>query len=195
MTTRTFEEALQAALPVVYQRLTRRYGDEQLAEEVSWDCLTQAYEVWREDPDYFANRDLTRWTSNRANWRALDVLRKRSRLASLAEERGDDGETFPTLIDPRDAEEERRLQRDREAVFASVQQLDERDRFIVESYYYDGLTDQEIGRHLFGEEGSEQARGLRVGAAGRRGHAQLHALVVQAGVDAADYSSAPHQAV
>lgn len=195
MTTRTFEEALQAALPVVYQRLTRRYGDAQLAEEVSWDCLTQAYEVWREDPDYFANRDLTRWTSNRANWRALDVLRKRSRLASLAEEPGDYGESLPTLLDPRDDEQERRLLRDREAVFSSVRQLDEQDRFIIESYYYDGLTDQEIGTRLFGRNGSEQSRGLRVWRRRRKGHAQLQALVVKAGVDPADYTPGPHQAV
>src|SRR5262245_173487 len=123
-TTRTFEEELQAALPVVYQRLTRRYGDEQLAEEVSWDCLTQAYEVWRNDPDYFANRDLTRWTSNRANWRALDVLRKRARLSPLAEDRSEDGDSAYPLADPRHDEDTKRRERDREAVFASVRQLD-----------------------------------------------------------------------
>lgn len=195
MTTRTFEEELQAALPVVYQRLTRRYGDEQLAEEVSWDCLTQAYEVWRDDPDYFANRDLTRWTSNRANWRALDVLRKRSRLTPLAEDRGEDGEHVSPLVDPRDDEDARRRLRDREAVFASVRQLDEPDGRIVESYYYDGLTDQEIGSLLYGDEGSDQARGLRVWRRRRKAHAQLQTLLVENGIDPADYAPVAHQAV
>src|SRR5262245_47023200 len=115
LTDRAFEKAIAAALPVLCQRLTRRYGDEQLAEEVSWDCLTQAYEVWRADPDYFANRDLTAWSSQRASWRALDRLRERGRFAPLAEEHLDDGETVHApLIDPRDDEAARRLQRDRE---------------------------------------------------------------------------------
>jgi DNA-directed RNA polymerase specialized sigma24 family protein len=195
MTPRTFEEEIQAALPVVYQRLTRRYGDEQLAEEVSWDCLTQAYEVWRSDPGYFANRDLTRWTSNRANWRALDVLRQRARLTPLAEDRAEDGETARPLADPRDDEDARRLARDREAVFASIRQLDEQDGLIVESYYYDGLTDQEIGARLYGGEGTDQARGLRVWRRRRKARAQLQTLLIENGIDPADYSPVAHQAV
>jgi DNA-directed RNA polymerase specialized sigma24 family protein len=196
LTDRAFEKAMQAAFPILCQRLTRRYGDEQLAEEVSWDCLTQAYEVWRTDPDYFANRDLTAWTSQRASWRALDRLRERGRFAPLAEEHLDDSENIHApLIDPRDEEAARRLQRDREITFASLQQLDEQDREILERYYYDDCTDQEIGAQLYGEDGSEQARGLRIWRRRQKAHARLETILVENGIDPTDYTPMAHQAV
>jgi RNA polymerase sigma factor (sigma-70 family) len=195
LTDRAFEKALEAALPVIFQRLARRYGDEQLAEEVSWDCLTQAYEVWRADPHYFANRDLTAWSSQRASWRALDKLRERARFAPLAEDHPDDGEpAHAPLIDPRDDEAARRLQRDREVTFASLAQLPDQDREILEDYYYDGLTDQEIGAQLY-EDGSEQARGLRVWRRRQKAHARLETILVENGIDPTDYAPVAHQAV
>lgn len=193
---RAFEKAIEAALPVLFQRLTRRYGDEQLAEEVSWDCLTQAYEVWRADPHYFANRDLTAWSSQRASWRALDQLRERGRFAPLAEEYLEEGENVHApLIDPRDDEAGRRLERDREVVFTSLRQLDEQDRDILEGYYYDDLTDQEIGAQLYGQDGSEQARGLRVWRRRQKAHARLETILVDNGIDPTDYAPVAHQAV
>lgn len=195
MTTRAFEEALLAALPVVFERLARRYGDEQLAEEVSWDCLTRAFEVWLDDPEYFTAHDLTRWTSNRANWRALDVLRKRSRHAPLGDARGEDADHIASLADPREGEAARRLESEREAVFAGVQRLEEQDRAIVEGYYYDGHTDQEIGGLLYGDEGSEQARGLRVWRRRQKAQAQLRTILVEEGIDPSDFIPVAPQAL
>lgn len=192
---RPFERSMQEAFAVLRARLTRRYGDPQLAEEVSWDCLTQAYEVWREDPAFFANRDLTAWTGQRATWRALDRLRERGRFAPLAEEHpGEPGEgAAAPLVEPREAE--RRRLRDRQLTWRSLQQLGEQDREILEGYYYDGLTDQQIGARLYGGEGSEQARGLRVWRRRRKAQQRLRTLLEQNGLDAADYAPLASQAV
>ena len=193
---RAFALSLQDALATVSARLTRRFGDPQLAEEISWDCLTQAYEVWRNDPHYFANRDLTAWTSQRASWRALDRLRERGRHAPLAEEHaGEAGEGVGALIDPSDAEADRRLTRDRHITWRSLQQLPEQDRRILEGYYYDDRTDQEIGAELFGDEGTEQARGLRVWRRRRKAHERLRTLLLENGIDPTDYGVVASQAL
>ena len=193
---RAFALSLQDAFVTVSARLTRRFGDPQLAEEVSWDCLTQAYEVWRNDPLFFANRDLTSWTSQRANWRALDRLRERGRHAALAEEHpGESGEGVVALIDPTDAEAERRTIRDRHITWRSLQRLTDQDRQILESYYYDNRTDQEIGTDLFGDQGSEQARGLRVWRRRRKAHERLKTLLLENGIDPTDYGVVASQAL
>lgn len=193
-----FEELLRAALPVISQRLTRRYGDPQLAEEVSWDCLTQAYEVWRRDPHFFESRDLTAWSSQRACWRVLDRLRERGRFASLAEEhgQGEESEAFGLpLADPGNEECVRQLLSDRQLTWECLEELDEQDREILLAYYYDNLTDQEIGTRLYGCEGSEQARGLRVWRRRQKAHDRLRTLLERHGIDVGDSSPVTHQAV
>lgn len=193
---RAFERSLQEAFVVLRARLTRRYHDPQLAEEVSWDCLTQAYEVWRRDPSFFANRDLTAWTGQRATWRALDRLRERGRFAPLAEDQNaKPGDNIAVLIDPTEAEDERRLARDRQTTWRSLQQMDDQDRAILEGYYYDEQTDQQIGSRLYGDEGSEQARGLRVWRRRRKAQERLRTLLEENGIDPTDYTPLASQAV
>jgi DNA-directed RNA polymerase specialized sigma24 family protein len=195
---RSFEESLLAAFPLLCQRLTRRFGDPQLAEEVSWDCLTQAYEVWRADPHFFERRDLTAWSSQRAAWRALDRLRERGRFAPLAEEHAgdEDGEGLGApLADPADEEAARRLLRDRQLTWDSLRQLGPDDREVLEGYYYEGLTDQEIGARRYGPEGSAQARGLRVWRRRKKAQERLKTLLVENGIDPSDYAPLAVQAV
>jgi DNA-directed RNA polymerase specialized sigma24 family protein len=194
---RAFAQALQEAFAVLRARLTRRYGDPQLAEEISWDCLTRAYEVWRDDPAFFAHRDLTSWTGQRATWRALDRLRERGRFAPLAEEHSGDaseGAAAP-LADPADAAAERRRLRDRQVTWRALQRLEAQDREILEGYYYDDLTDQQIGSRLYGDEGSEQARGLRVWRRRRKAQERLRTLLEEGGIDPSDYAPVASQAV
>ena len=64
-----FEASVTQAYTVVYNRVSARFGDPQLADEVSVDSLTQAFEKWRADPDYFRTHDLTAWSSRLAAWR------------------------------------------------------------------------------------------------------------------------------
>ncbi len=194
---RAFARTLQETFAVVCARLTRRFGDPQLAEEVSWDCLTLAYELWREDRAFFANRDLASWASQRACWRALDRLRERARLIPLAEEHpGEAGEgVVPTPPDPAEVEAGRRRLRDQQITWRSLQQLDEQDRLILEGYYYDHLTDQEIGGRLFGHEGSGPARGLRVWRRRRKAQERLRTLLEENGIDPSDYAVVASQAV
>lgn len=195
---RAFEEALEATFSMVRDRLTRRFGDEQLAEEVSWDCVTQAYEAWRGDPTFFAERDLRAWTSQRALWRALDRLRERGRFVPLSEEHssGNEGEAGgPAQLSVTDEETMRQWERDRQLTWNSLQQLPSADRELLEQYYYEERTDQEIGAQLYGEEGSEQARGLRVWRRRQKALTQLEKILIENGLDSADYAPLTHQAI
>jgi DNA-directed RNA polymerase specialized sigma24 family protein len=193
----TFVQALHAAHAVISQRLRARYGDPQLAEEISWECLTHAFEVWREDPSYFDQRDLTAWTSQRATWRALDRLRERTRFLPLAEEHNGEADESATAarVEAKDEVGERGRLRDRQITWECLNQLDEEDRLILLGYYYDGLTDQEIGTALYGNEGSEQARGLRVWRRRQKAHNKLRTMLVANGIDISDYAPATSQAV
>lgn len=194
----SFVEALQAAYPVLRDRLTRRFGDPQLAEEVGWDCLTHAYELWLARPGYFANRDLLAWTCQRAVWRALDRLRDRGRHTPLAEEHmGEelaDAVAGP-LLGVLDEEADRQRERDRQRTWDTLQKLDDLDRYILESYYYDDLTDQEIGDRLYGDETTEQGRGLRVWRRRKKAHARLKTLLIEGGMAPSEYAPLASQAV
>jgi DNA-directed RNA polymerase specialized sigma24 family protein len=196
---RPFEESLKSTFVLVSQRLTRRYGDPQLAEEVTWDCLTRAFEVWMEDPHYFEEHDLTAWISQRATWRALDRLRERSKFAPLVEEHAsgeEDGESpHAPLIDLADEEAVQGRERDRQITWESLQQLDENDRRILEGYYYDHRTDQELGAQLYDDECSDQARGLRIWRRRQKAHALLERLLVENGIDPTDYTPIAQQAL
>src|ERR1700722_3526726 len=82
-----FEDLITRAYPVVFNHLVSRFKDAQLAEEVSVDSLTHAFEKWRTEPNYFRAHSLVGWISRWATWRALDRLRERTRLRPLPEER------------------------------------------------------------------------------------------------------------
>jgi DNA-directed RNA polymerase specialized sigma24 family protein len=187
MSRSSFEQSLANSFPVVFRRLTTRFGDEQLAEEVSLDCLSQAFELWRLDPAYFATHDLTAWASRRATWRALDRLRERARHRPLPEERSDDDRAVAAVLPLREAAAEQ-VTRDRELTWQALQKLAPEDRAVLVAWYYDQLSDQEIGAALYGAgNGTAQARGLRVWRRRQRARARLRDLVIAEGVDAADW--------
>src|SRR5271166_413026 len=180
-----FEESVTQAYAVVFNRLSARFGDPQLAEEVSVDSLARAFEKWRADPTYFRTHDLAAWSSRLAAWRALDRLRERTRLRPLPEERPLDGDDFtpsPNVL-PRQESAPEGLLRDREITWNSLQKLDEEDRAILSGYYYDGSTDQELGAELFGPTASTQANGLKVWRRRQRAHARLREVLIDEGID------------
>src|SRR5262245_1086959 len=144
-----FKQSLATTFPVVFRRLNSRFGDEQLAEEVSHDCLSQAFELWRLNPGYFTTRDLTAWASRRATWRALDRLRDRARHRPLPEERGpDDDERAGPAWRPRFEPVAPQELRDRELTWTALGKLAPEDRDILIAWYYDQRSDQEIGATL-----------------------------------------------
>ena len=56
-----FEGNLAQVWRTVFHRLAARFGDPQLAEEVSTDCLSRAWEVWAQDPGYFREHGALYW--------------------------------------------------------------------------------------------------------------------------------------
>jgi DNA-directed RNA polymerase specialized sigma24 family protein len=189
MSQSALEQALSEAFPVLYHRLNSRYRDPQLAEEVSWDCLTQAFEQWREDPGYFTRHDLTAWSSRRANWRAVDRLRERGRHSPLPEEHPQEEDQYPaafaraTRTDP----EEERIAADRVRAWEALQTLDERDRYLLTEHFYESTSDQVLGRELFGDDASVQAVGLRVWRLRQKALGRLQEKLLEAGIDAEDW--------
>lgn len=184
-----FEQSLAATWPVVVHRVRARFGDAQLAEEVSLDCLSRAFELWRTDPGYFTARDLTAWATRRAAWRALDRLRDRGRHRPLPEERAEDGdEGAPLRWAPRVAARPDEAARDCQLAWAALGRLPAEDREILLAWYYDQRSDQEIGAALYGAAtGTAQARGLRVWRRRRRAQGRLREALLAEGVEPADW--------
>jgi RNA polymerase sigma factor (sigma-70 family) len=191
-----FEGLCRRAYPVIYNRVSSRFGDPQLAEEVSVDSLACAFEKWRIDPAWFCKHDLTAWSSRWAIWRAVDRLRERNRFRPLPEERplGDERVAVANVRPRRENAPEGRA-RDYHLTWDCLRKLDPEDRVILSRYYYDGLTDQELGDELFGPSASSQANGLKVWRRRRRAHARLRELLLASGLDPADWSSPGGQAV
>jgi DNA-directed RNA polymerase specialized sigma24 family protein len=189
MSQATLERALNEAYPVLFHRLNSRYHDPQLAEEVSWDCLTQAFELWQVDPGYFIRHDLTAWSSRRANWRAVDRLRDRGRFTPLPEEQPLEDDrpaavfSAATQTDP----EDERLVVDRVRTWEALQALDERDRYLLTEHFYESTSDQALGAELFGDEASPQALGLRVWRLRQKALVRLQKQLLEAGIDPEDW--------
>jgi DNA-directed RNA polymerase specialized sigma24 family protein len=192
-----FEESVTQAYAVVYNRLSARFNDPQLAEEVSVDSLAQAFEKWQADPSYFRTHDLAAWSSRLAAWRALDRLRERTRLRPLPEEHPLDGEerTAGPAVHSRRENLSDAQDRDREVAWNCIENLDPEDRAILSGYYYDSRTDQEIGADLFGPSSSTQANGLKVWRRRQRAHARLRELLIEGGIDPADWGGPGGQAI
>lgn len=188
MSQKAFERAIEEALPVLFQRLSSRFHDPQLADEVSQDCLSQAFELWLRDPTYFLTHDLTAWTSVRANWRAIDRLRTRSRHSPLPDENPYDERPVATAAPRLDPYHDAQA-RDRLATWEAINRLDELDRRVLIGHYYDGRSDQDLGTELFGQEGTVTARGLRVWRIRQRAQARLRGLLLAGGFEPGSYAS------
>jgi len=187
MTRDQFESESEVARPIVVRRVRARFRDEQLADEVTQDCLADASRKWQMFPAYFLVRSLLAWVTQRAYWRAQDRLEERSRFAPLAEEHagdeGDDRVKTPeayAVATPVNTEREQTWQQ----VHDALGQLDEQDRRIIELSYFDQMTDQAIGTRLYGEDdGTPQARGLRVFRRRQKAQKQVGEILLAHGFD------------
>ena len=183
-TEEAFAADLAAAWPVVYNRLAARYGDPQLAEEVSSDVLAHAWEKWAQAPDYFASHDLTAWSTRRGGWKALDQLRQRLRHRPLPDEQAEGSDEACSAIRPLWESASRDKERAREVLWDCLQGLPEPERAALVAHHYEGRTDQELGALLFGNQGTPQARGLRVWRLRQRAYALLRDILAQEDVAA-----------
>jgi predicted RNA polymerase sigma factor len=194
LTRRQFERLAASAHLIIFHRLARRYRDAYLADSVTTDSLTAAWQKWSEDPGFFSNHNLTNWATQRATWRALDDLRRRSKSAALVEEhQGDESEEpakapdAPAIAPEQAAEREMRNQ----LVYATIQGMSAEDRFLLEGMLYDGLTDQAMGAMLFGEgSGTAAALGLRIFRRRQKAMARLRERLVRQGFDENDLLAA-----
>jgi len=182
MSQAALEKALGQTFPVLYHRLNARFHDPQLAEEVSWDCLTQAFELWQQDPCYFTQHDLTTWSTRRANWRAVDRLRERGRHPPLPEERHLEEDQHRFAVTDSDPEDER-ISADRIRTWEALQALDERDRHLLCEHFYEATSDQALGAELFGDAATAQALGLRVWRLRQKALGRLEEKLLEAGID------------
>ena len=184
---REFERALATAYPVICQRLTGRYHDPQLAEEVAWDSLTRAFEKVCEDPHYFDERNLTEWSSQLAGWRALDRLRRRSRTPSLVGDPFEEGHGVDRSVEPG-------REGTQELVWECLQRLDADDRDLLCASYYDDRSDQAIGAARYAD-GTDTARGLRVWRRRQKAQARLRDLLLETGYEPASFDTLSSQAL
>jgi len=190
-----FVSEIQTAQPIIQQRLLRHFGDPQLAEELSWDSMTKAYQILKEQPDYFVGRNLVNWGTRDATWRALDELRYRNRFVCFASEDEEENYTggvpHPAVDDTAQVAEQ--LQ---QLVWDSLQQLPkEEHRHVLESYYFDDLTDCEIGAELYGDAISPQAGGLRAYRCRQKAQVELGKVLRQNGYDPEEGQFPSQQAV
>jgi RNA polymerase sigma factor (sigma-70 family) len=197
-------ETLRRAYPRVYHALRSRFRDEQLADEISQECIGKAYERFVDDPACFADQDVIDWINRRAHWRALDQLRRRSRFKTLPEEQAEgdrlpiSGKTSklgPVVPSLRRLRENTFPDADRQLTWSCLQRLPEEEQEVLVGHHYEGLTDQELGTRLFGEDLSLQARGLRVWRLRKRAYSHLRAILLAEGFDPTDAGLLGSQAV
>lgn len=191
-----FLAALTPALPAIEQDLARRYQDAQLAEEAVNGCLTHLYLEWRQGGASLPQVGQQTWFRNRVQWRLLDELRRRNRHRPLTEEFGEDDEDLGYVVAVDEAARHEQAVT-RQLVWESLQRLSDEDRLILESHFYDDRTDQETGTLLYGEEGTREARGLRVWRRRKRRstYAPLADFLVEHGVGADENTPVAAQAV
>lgn len=149
-----FVEQMEAIWPRITERLTRRFCDAQLAEEATWEALVRAFETYQDNPSTFDTEgaSLEGWVYRRAAWRAMDELRSRTRFSPLeVMEEEDTPLSFDATGDDPYA-----------SLSECMAALGEQERSTLASYHFDGMTDQEIGTALYGQEGTVQNRGLKV---------------------------------
>lgn len=190
------ESVISDALPEIQRRMESRLRDKFLADEMAADSVSAAWEQWLADPAYFHGRDLVGWATQRARWRAVDVLRRRSRFAPLADEQqGDEANKAPDS--PAIAQPDRTAREEmRRLVYEAILLLAPDERRLLEGMAYDNLTDQAMGTALYGaQDGTAQARGLRVFRRRQRALARLGQLLMERGFDAEAWADARAQAM
>ena len=186
LTTRQFERLATEALPAIRDHITRRYKDAFLADAVAADSLSAAWAHHLADPTFFDSTDPAVWMGRRANWRALDDLRRRNKTAALVEEHQGDGPEEPARAPdaPAVAPDGAALEALQAFVFDALRSLAAEDRFLLEGMSYDSLTDQALGLAIYGDsDGSPQARGLRVFRRRQKALGRLRDALLERGFD------------
>jgi DNA-directed RNA polymerase specialized sigma24 family protein len=187
LTLEQFCRQMEDARPVVILRVQARYRDAQLSDELAQDCLVDAWMKWEADPAYFITHSLLAWVTQRAYWRVRDRLDERARFAPLAEEHSADEsedrvktpEVYATAREP-DAEREQVWG----LVHEAIAELPEDDQLLLDEYHWQGLTDKAIGDLCFGtDDGTPQARGLRIFRRRDRAQEQLRDELLARGYD------------
>jgi RNA polymerase sigma factor (sigma-70 family) len=171
-----FVGSIQRLLEETVAKLVRRWHDEELCEETAWECVLAAYDCLQRDERFFVSRNVEKWIYRRASWRLVDHLRRRGRSSSLALAGKSEG--YYTVDLPETDEPTQR----RGATIECLELLDPQERLILERHYFKGETDQEIGDHIYGEEGTVAARGLRVWRRRQKAHEKLKELLQTHGI-------------
>jgi DNA-directed RNA polymerase specialized sigma24 family protein len=161
----------------------RRSSGQPLAPDAVLDAVARAWEMGGQDGTCFHSLDhLVNWVRQTAHWRSVDSFRqaRRRRVQSLSA--GKSAE----VPDPRQSQAARRRwsREDQGTVWGCLQKLPADERAALEGHFYEGLTDIEIGRRLFGPQGGDRAVGLRAWRLRQRAQARLGQLLRHEGVGA-----------
>lgn len=171
---------ISVAYPEVFHHVLSLYGDSQLADEVTGDALSRAWQQGQGRPGLFDSpAHLLNWTKQTARWEAVNQLRRRGRLRPLPE--GDGADDNPARR-PLEAGGPGPREQERQLVWDSLQSLPPAERAILEGHYYEGNTDVELGTRLYGDRGTAQARGLRVWRLRQRAEQHLARLLRRGGL-------------
>jgi RNA polymerase sigma-70 factor (ECF subfamily) len=177
MTKDWMSKALPDVLPIVYLRVLNSVRDAELA----WDAASDACVVALTAPEKFDGDDkkLTKWLTKVAKHKALDRL-KRKRPLPLP----NGGEQqIAARQDPPAVE--------RHEIHTKVRQclarLSEEDQAILNLKHVEGLTFQEIGNLLYGEEKTPGGRLQHARNRFVKAEARLCRLLLEEGVASEDW--------
>ncbi|NBO93110.1 MAG: sigma-70 family RNA polymerase sigma factor [Planctomycetia bacterium] len=186
MTLEHFLTEMETARPIVRRRVWGRYRDNQLSDEVTHDCLTDAWNRWQIEPTYFVTHNLLAWTTQRAYWRVRDRLNDRARFAPLAEEHPEDPAYAVKTHEAHAKAAEPEVERHQvwALVHEAVTTLSEDDREIIDQHHFGQMTDKAIGDQIYGvADSSRAARGLRVFRRRTRIEERLRECLLERGYD------------
>jgi DNA-directed RNA polymerase specialized sigma24 family protein len=148
------------------------------SEEAMAEALSKAWNVGRDDPDYFDSyAHLVNWLKQTARWKHIDRFRRgqRHRSRRLPADWADD---------PAPPGRDRWTPEDVGLLWDCLLRLSDEDREVLLASYFDGLTDARIGGRLFGPAASPRALGLRVWRLRQAALVRLRRLLRAEGVGA-----------
>lgn len=163
----TFEEVYREFYPRVYRFVLSRIGDDEAAEDLTQEVMVAAFRNYASyDP---ARSSLATWVFVIARNRLKNYYRDRRVTESIEAMEGFDLPSGEELQDEAVA-----FQEQRELIRRVLDELDERDRIIVESFFLLDKTNVEIAEEL-GMTASN------VGVAKMRALAKLRLILVSLG--------------
>lgn len=163
--TRAFERLYDRHSPIAFGLALRMAGGDRSEAE---DIVQEAFlAIWRGAEGYDPSRASVRtWLLATVRNRAIDRLRSRAR-----HDRRVEAATHEATLSPHDDTDlAERLHRDElgRRAKAALEQIDERQRTVIEMAYFEGLTQNEISERLGIPEGTVKSR-MRLGLEHLRG--------------------------